>query len=583
MQEPTPKPGETDVPPGCHEDSPATLDEMFLGQCTIDCGGQSAVSETFEPKIYEHGPAFSAVNYGIANCAAVAVKGGYVVIDTTSSVAEAIPIREALEHAMGRTRVSGIVYTHGHWDHARGTPAFWTEGVPIWATNEFVEHLRCEGRTPNAHYERGAKQFGYGLPDDQVPSNGIGPALRIRDKVVAPLKMPTNTFQGQTTFNAGGTDFVLQSAPGETIDQLFVWVPKLRTLHVGDNLYRAFPNLYAIRGVPPRPVEQWIQSLDAMRRLVPRPEFMMLGHTEPIYGADAIYEVLTDYRDAIAFVHDSVLRLMEAGRTPDEMVEEIQLPRRFRDHPYLVQQYGTLKSAIRGIYAGYWGWFDGRANSLNPLTQVELAERIIPAMGGRNNVVEMIGKAMESNDYRWALWLADHSLAVKNDRSVRGLKVQTLEQMAQRTSNPLMRCWYLSEAAQSSGQWRKRTMPKIAFDSIAEMPIEQMIEAMPRRLNRRSRRRTLSFAFRFIDSGKDFTFHIRRGVGEVVHRIEGEPYLTIETTEADFKALGVNELKPIQPSFYKRIGLQIPDNKFPSPVRKLFRLAVLGYLLDRPS
>lgn len=560
-------------------ESPPEAD--LIGPCASECGGAHLGPST-EPRVYQYGPALSAVNYGIANCAAIATDDGYMVIDTGSSVAEAQAMRDALEHAMGQSKVAGIVYTHGHWDHARGTPAFWSEGVPIWATAQFTEHLRHEGRAPNAHFERGAKQFGYGLPDGLVPTNGVGPALRIKDKAVPEMKMPTQTFTGQTTFRVGGTEFVLQSAPGETIDQLFVWVPERRVLHVGDNLYRAFPNLYAIRGVPPRPVEQWIESLDTMRRLTPRPEFMMLGHTAPVIGADRIYELLTDYRDAISFVHDSVLRLMEAGRTPDQMVEEIQLPPRFRDHPYLQQRYGTLKAGIRGIYAGYWGWFDGQARNLDPLTDAELAERIVPALGGRDGLERMIGTAMEDGDPRWALWLADQGLQQKRrDRSLKRHKVAALEQLAQATENDLMKCWYYSEAAQNSDKWRG-LIPKLTSPAIAELPIEQMMENLPRRLNNRSARRTLTFGFRFTDSGKEFTFFIRKGVGEVVPGVVGEPYLTVETTEAHFKAMSVRELQPVHLKFHKDIKLILPQGTFASPVRKYYRLAVLANLLNRP-
>ena len=56
----------------------------------------------------------------------------------------------------------------------------------------------------------------------------------------------------------------LVHTPGETDDQLYVWLPEKRVLMPGDNFYRAFPNLYAIRGTPYRDVRKWISSLDEM-------------------------------------------------------------------------------------------------------------------------------------------------------------------------------------------------------------------------------------------------------------------------------------------------------------------------------
>ncbi|GIT33455.1 MAG: hypothetical protein Ct9H300mP3_09860 [Gammaproteobacteria bacterium] len=48
--------------------------------------------------------------------------------------------------------------------------------------------------------------------------------------------------------NISGLDIQLYHAPGETNDQIFVWIPKYKALFPGDNFYKAFPNLYTIRG-----------------------------------------------------------------------------------------------------------------------------------------------------------------------------------------------------------------------------------------------------------------------------------------------------------------------------------------------
>ena len=60
--------------------------------------------------------------------------------------------------------------------------------------------------------------------------------------------------------------------PGETKDQLGVWLPDRRVLMPADDIYEAFPNLYAIRGTPPRDVRVWHGSLARMRDL--NAEFM---------------------------------------------------------------------------------------------------------------------------------------------------------------------------------------------------------------------------------------------------------------------------------------------------------------------
>jgi hypothetical protein len=59
-------------------------------------------------------------------------------------------------------------------------------------------------------------------------------------------------------------------------------------------------------------------------------------------GEEAIYTALTDYRDAIQFVHDQTVRLMNTGLPLDEIVERVRLPAHLADKPYLREYYGHV-------------------------------------------------------------------------------------------------------------------------------------------------------------------------------------------------------------------------------------------------
>ena len=63
---------------------------------------------------------------------------------------------------------------------------------------------------------------------------------------------PTHVFSDKLEIKEAGLDLVLYHAPGETPDQIIVHWPKEDTLFPADNVYRAFPNLYAIRGTQSR-------------------------------------------------------------------------------------------------------------------------------------------------------------------------------------------------------------------------------------------------------------------------------------------------------------------------------------------
>ena len=64
---------------------------------------------------------------------------------------------------------------------------------------------------------------------------------------------PTDTVQDKLEIKpVKGIQLTLYHAPGETNDQIIVWWPQKRMLFPADNIYKAFPNLYAIRGTSAR-------------------------------------------------------------------------------------------------------------------------------------------------------------------------------------------------------------------------------------------------------------------------------------------------------------------------------------------
>ena len=63
---------------------------------------------------------------------------------------------------------------------------------------------------------------------------------------------PTHTFDEKLSINEAGFDLVLYHAPGETNDQIIIHWPEKDVLFPADNIYKAFPNLYAVRGTAAR-------------------------------------------------------------------------------------------------------------------------------------------------------------------------------------------------------------------------------------------------------------------------------------------------------------------------------------------
>lgn len=235
---------------------------------------------------------------------------------------------------------------------------------------------------------RGSRQYGQQVPITELPCSALGARVDLEAmRGEAGFLMPTDTFAGRASFTVGEEVFELVEAHGETHDQLFVWLPRQRLLMPGDNYYRAFPNLYTIRGTTPRPIRAWIQSLDEMRRL--EPEYLVPSHTEPVVGKEEVAKQLTDYRDGITWVYVETIRVRcvrgqgegswlfplsapwpladvtdgpsirlttrpppqgaNEGKSMEEIASTVGLPAHLRDNDALDELYGQIDWCVPGM------------------------------------------------------------------------------------------------------------------------------------------------------------------------------------------------------------------------------------------
>jgi putative sterol carrier protein len=83
----------------------------------------------------------------------------------------------------------------------------------------------------------------------------------------------------------------------------------------------------------------------------------------------------------------------------------------------------------------------------------------------------------------------------------------------------------------------------LTIDTLRHVPIEFFMQALPLRLRYdRTADSTLTIGFEFCDTGKRFSFYIRRGIGEVRSGLLDNPEFVVTASEADFKALASGAL-----------------------------------------
>jgi len=392
-----------------------------------------------------------AVGFSPANVSMIEGDDGLVIIDTGMSADDGARILEEFRKLTDKP-VKAIIFTHSHGDHTGGTTAFLgSERPQIWAHKNFGSEAR-PWKDGGLTYQnvRGARQAGFKLPPEQRINNGVATARYPKrgGKVFSPDRgtQPNQFLEGnRKAVEVGGVQFELISAPGETNDELFVWYPAGKVLFAGDNFYRSFPNLYAIRGTPNRSTRLWAESLGKMADM--DAVVLVGGHTNPIFGADEVKQVLTDYRDAVKFIHDKTIEGINKGLTPDELVEYVQLPKELAEKEYLQPFYGHPSWGVRTTFNYYLGWFDGNPSNLFPLSPNAEAERMVKLVGGKDNLLKSAKDALDTDDNQWAAQLADHLLAMnRDDAEAKQIKAEALTKLAHNMVNATARNYYLTVA-----------------------------------------------------------------------------------------------------------------------------------------
>jgi len=406
---------------------------------------------------------YTAVGYSPANVSMIIGADGIILVDTAMSARHAEFILAEFRKITDLP-VSGIIYTHGHGDHTGGAAVFLKDvsQPEIWARHNFGSEdrpLNAAGMT--IQEQRGIRQAGFALPDNLRINNGIAPAMRpdranafanqaVSDNAdtALPDTAPNRTFDAQRQIvEISGIQLTLAAAPGETDDQLYVWYPEQQVLFAGDNYYRSFPNLYAIRGTPYRDVYDWIQSLDAM--IAEQPSSVVPGHTLPVIGKTASLNALQDYRDAIRFVHDKTVEGMNLGMSPEQLVDFVKLPPELAAKPDLGEYYGRVAWAVRAIFTGYLGWYDGNPSNLAPLSPAEEARKVAELAGGIASLLTQARQSLARGEAQWTAQLCDYVLALNsNDVVAKRLKANALTILARDSVNALGRNYYLTVAQQ---------------------------------------------------------------------------------------------------------------------------------------
>jgi alkyl sulfatase BDS1-like metallo-beta-lactamase superfamily hydrolase len=508
-------------------------------EVNADLKAHGAIFERKIHKVVDN--VYSAVGWSMCNTIMVVGSDGVIIVDAGGDIQSAREVAAEFRKISDKP-VRAVIYTCFHSDHINGAKAFAsaedvTSGrVEVIAHETLLDNVTKSGLIGPILGTRTVYNFGPLLTaaEAEGANNGTGPMLR-RDGE-ATFIAPNRTFSRRLQIKIAGVAMELVHVPSEAADEIAVFLPESKILLSAEVIpAQTFPVLHPLRGEAYRDPAEWYRSIDALRRF--KAAIMVPAHGLPVVGVDKVEEVLRNYRDAIQYIHDQTVRHMNKGLTPDELVDAVKLPPHLVDFkPWMQEFFGTVSQAVRAIYQGYLGWFEGDPVTLAPVPRVERARREVELMGGRDHVLVVASKAFEEDDPQWAAELATRLIRInRDDMPARRLKTAAFRKLGYSQINAIWRNWYLSTAREldfesfnpmliQRGIARGITSP----DLVAALPVRVFVEGFTARLKaEETLSTTMTVGFRFPDIDESYGIEIRRGVAQVEDRLPERTDLTL--------------------------------------------------------
>ena len=352
---------------------------------------------------------FIVLSEGTSNVYLIETPAGNILVN--SGMGFEAPVHHANLSQYASGPITQLITTQGHVDHLGGVQYFRElhPGLRYIAQAGNAEHRRYDARLQAFRAARSAFRF---QDDFAATFKGYADA-GYTDINPQDHPCPDQVFETQLNFSLGGLDVELIAVPGaETNDSLVIWLPQHHIALTG-NLFGCpfghFPNLSTIRGDRYRDPQVCIDAADTVRNLAP--DMILYGHHDPVIGSELIREELTAYRRAIQHVDDAVVAGMNAGKSVDELQQEIHLPPECE----VGEGYGKVSWGVRAIWEYYAGWFKHESTTELYSVPRSVIHNDLVELAGAKPLLDRARKRFAAGEPEAALHLIDIVLGSQPD------------------------------------------------------------------------------------------------------------------------------------------------------------------------
>jgi len=463
--------------------------------------------------------------YDLSNMSLIEGDSGWIVVDPlTTAETAAAGWKMAQAHIIDGKPIVAVIFTHSHIDHFGGIEGVLAaagaeaDNVRIIAPKGFMEESTSENLLAGpAMGRRATYMFGGSLergPRGHVGSGlGKGPSQG-HFSILPPTDIVDHT--GQTMI-IDGIDFEFQYAPeSEAPAELAFYLPQFKAFCGAEIVSRTLHNLYTLRGAKVRDALKWSGTIDeALQLFGDKVDVVFNGHLWPLWGQDKIVDYLKIQRDTYKYIHDQTLRMANAGATPREIAEQLELPASLQKSFHNRGYYGTVSHNAKAVYQWYFGWFDGNPANLNPLPPAAAAKRYVEFMGGADTVVDKAQQSFDDGEYRWTAQVLNHVVfAQPENEAAKSLLAKAYDQLGYRAESGPWRDFYLTGAKELRAGPQGTSMDlSRGIGLMRQIPIARFFDAMAARLNGpRAANTQLTINFDFSDLGENHVLQIENGV-----------------------------------------------------------------------